>query len=121
VPPDREKVMDDQSLMRGWASSPFRLELHELRGPGRWREDGKTPIGYRFYHDDQLIFEGDDIAVPAGQTLDGDQTVRGVLGFLALRPGDVEADYFAAYTPEQLAWRDEHAEYLKCFLTVVAR
>ena len=104
--------MDDQSLMRGWASSPFRLELHELRGPGRWREDGKTPIGYRFYHDDQLIFEGDDIAVPAGQTLDGDQTVRGVLGFLALRPGDVEADHFAAYTPEQLAWRDEHAEDL---------
>jgi hypothetical protein len=110
--------MDDRSLMLEWASGPFRLELHE---PNRWPAGEPTPIGYRFYHDDQLIFEGDDIAVPAGQTLDGDQTVRGVLGFLALRPGDVEADYFAAYTPEQLAWRDEHAEYLKCFLTVVAR
>jgi len=107
-----EKVMDDQSRMREWASDPFRLELYELYEPGRWRRDGKTPIGYRFYHDDHLIFEGYDIAVPASQTLDGDQTVRGVLGFLALRPGDVEADYFTGYTPLQLAWRDQHAEDL---------
>jgi len=35
-----------------------------------------------------------------------------VLGFLALRPGDVEADYFTGYTPMQLAWRDQHAEDL---------
>ncbi len=104
--------MDDQSRMREWASSPFRLELYELCESGQWREDGKTPIGYRFYHDDRLIFEGDDVAVPAGQTLDGDQTVRGVLGFVALRPGDVEADYFTGYTPAQLAWRDQHAEDL---------
>jgi hypothetical protein len=107
-----EKVMDDQSLMREWTRGPFRLELHELGEPGRWLQDGKTPIGYRFYHHDQLVFESDDIAVPAGQTLDGDQTVRGVLGFLALRPGDVEADYFRGYTPTQLAWRDQHAEDL---------
>jgi hypothetical protein len=112
VPPDMEQVMDERSLMREWASSPFRLELYELGEPSLRREDGKTPIGYRFYHDDQLVFEGDDIAVPAGQTLDGDQTVRGVLGFVALGPGDVEADYFARYTPAQLAWRDQHAEDL---------
>ncbi len=65
--------MDDQSLMREWASGPFRLELHE---PNRWPAGDPTPIGYRFYHHDQLILEGDDISVPAGQTLDGDQTVR---------------------------------------------
>jgi hypothetical protein len=88
-----EKVMDDQSLMREWTRGPFRLELHELGEPGRWLQDGKTPIGYRFYHHDQLVFESDDIAVPAGQTLDGDQTFRG-------------------YTPTQLAWRDQHAEDL---------
>ncbi len=54
--------------------------------------------------------------MPADQPLDGDQTVRGVLGFLALRPGDVEADYFDRYTPEQLAWRDQHAEDLQHLL-----
>jgi len=111
-----EQVMDHGSLMREWAGGPFRLELHELvqscETSQRWREDRKTPIGYRFYHDDQLIFEGHDIPVPDGQTLDGDQTVRGVLEYLALRPGDVEADYFRGYTPAQLAWRDQHAEHL---------
>jgi hypothetical protein len=108
--------MDDQSRMREWASDPFRLELYELHEPRRWRQDGKTPIGYRFYHDDQLIFEGDDIAVPAGQSLDGDQTVRAVLNFLTQRPGDVEPDYFACYTPTQLVWRDQHAEDLQLLL-----
>ena len=34
----------------------------------------------------------------------------GLLGFLALRPGDVEADYFTGYTPRQLHWRDARAE-----------
>ena len=105
--------MADQSLMREWTAGPFRLQLHE---PTRWPAGDPTPIGYRFYHHDELIFEGDDIAVPAGQSLDGDQTVRGVLGYLALRPGDVEADYFAGYTPAQLAWRDEHAEALQLLL-----
>jgi len=99
--------------MREWTAGPFRLQLHE---PTRWPAGDPTPIGYRFYHHDELIFEGDDIAVPAGQSLDGDQTVRGVLGYLALRPGDVEADYFAGYTPAQLAWRDEHAEALQLLL-----
>jgi hypothetical protein len=105
--------MDDQSLMREWASGPFRLELHEASRPPFGRP---TPIGYRFYHDDQLIFEGDDIAVPAGENLDGDQTVRAVLNFLSQRPGDVESDYFARYTSGQLAWRDQHAKDLGLLL-----
>ena len=98
--------MDDDTLMREWVCGPFRLQLHELPAPQVDRPPERhTPIGYRFYHDDQLIFEGDEIGVPADQSLDGDQTVRGVLGFLALRPGGVEPDYFAGYTPTQLAWR----------------
>jgi hypothetical protein len=105
--------MDDQSLMREWTSGRFRLELHEA---SRSHFGGPTPIGYRLYHDGQLIFQGDDIAVPAGQSLDGDQTVRVVLNFLTQRPSDVEPDYFARYTPTQLAWRDQHAEDLQLLL-----
>jgi hypothetical protein len=39
-----------------------------------------------------------------------------VLGFLALRPGDVEAEYFAGYTPSQVARRDLYAEDLQALL-----
>jgi hypothetical protein len=105
--------MDDQSLMREWASGPFRLELHEA---SHRHFGGPTPIGYRLYYDGRLIFEGDDIAVPEGESLDGDQTVRAVLNFLSQQPGDVEPDYFARYTPAQLAWRDRHANDLELLL-----
>ncbi len=117
-PTNQPATMDDDTLMREWACGPFRLQLHEVPAPqdDRRHPERHTPIGYRFYHDDQLIFEGDDIGVPAHQSLDGDQTVRGVLGFLALRPGGVEPDYFAGYTPTQLAWRDQHAEDLEGLL-----
>ena len=76
-----------------------------------------TPVGDRFFHDGRLIFEGDDIGAPPDQSPDGDETVRGVLGFLALRPGGVEPDYFAGYTSSQVAWRDQHAEDLEALLT----
>lgn len=105
--------MDDESFVREWASGPFRLELHEAN---RAHFGEPTPIGYRFYHDDQLIFEGDGIEVPAGESLDGDSTVRAVLNFLSQQPGDVEPRYFARYTPAQLAWRDEHAKDLEILL-----
>jgi hypothetical protein len=105
--------MDDQSCMREWAAGPFRLELHETDRP---HFGGATPIGYRFYHHGELIFEGENIAVPDGESLDSDQTVRAVLNFLSQQPGDVEPDYFRRYTPSQLAWRDQHARDLGLLL-----
>jgi hypothetical protein len=29
-----------------------------------------------------------------------------------MRPGDTDRDYFADYTPEQLAWAEQHGEAL---------
>jgi hypothetical protein len=110
--------MDENSLMREWAHGPFRLELHELPSPDPDRRSLRrhTPIGYRMFHNDQLIFEGDNIGVPPDEALDSDHTVHAVLEFLAARPGDVEPDYFAGCTSAQLAWRDQHAEDLQRLL-----
>ncbi len=36
------------------------------------------------------------------------------MGFLTLRPGDTDPDYFEDYTPEQHAYCDAHAEALSC-------
>lgn len=72
--------------------------------------DWRNRYHYLLTHDDRVIFEGHDLWSGCDDDIDYGKAVRGILGFLTLRPGDVESDYFADYTPEQIAWRDEFAE-----------
>lgn len=39
---------------------------------------------------------------------------RPLLGFLTLRPGDTDREYFDKYTPAQLEYANQHAETLPC-------
>lgn len=59
-----------------------------------------------------VLFEGDDFAGSPMHADDADETMRALLGFLTLRPGDTDAEYFEAYTPDQLAWCEASAEAL---------
>lgn len=70
----------------------------------RMHENGRTVV----------LFKGEDYGCPMHSVVDSDECVRGILGFLTLRPGDTDADYFAAYTPDQLAYCAAHAEALSC-------
>jgi hypothetical protein len=72
-------------------------------------EAGKTTV----------LFEGHDFGRAPSDASDSDGAVKGIMGFLTLRPGDTDADYFAEYTPEQLAFAQSHAEALS--MEVVAR
>src|SRR5262245_7011662 len=94
--------------MRTWTDDPYKLELFETPHT----IGSHTRIGYRLRRHGRTVFVGDDIGVPPTDTLDGDDTLHGVLTFLSLRPGDTDPEHFDTYTPEQLAWRDEHAEEL---------
>lgn len=76
----------------------MRYEL-TMREPGR-----KTVV----------LFEGRDFGRAPGDTSDGDATVAGIMGFLTLREGDTDNEYFAGYTAEQLAFSEQHAEALSC-------
>lgn len=60
------------------------------------------------------LFEGEDFGCSPMHAIDSDETIAGIMGFLTLRPGDTDADYFENYTPEQLAFCSEHAESLAC-------
>lgn len=72
--------------------------------------EGRNRYHYRLTLDGQVIFEGTDFRSGCNDDIDYGKAVRGILGFLTLRPGDVESDYFDDYTAEQIAWRDEYAE-----------
>lgn len=79
-----------------------------------WR--GQTKLGYRLTErhrgHGRSIFEGDDFTGSPMDADDSDAPMAALMGFLALRPGDTDAEYFDRYTPEQLAFADAHAEAL---------
>jgi hypothetical protein len=54
--------------------------------------------------DGDEIFNGADLHCSPMHDPESDDSIRALLGFLTLRPGDTDADYFDSYTPEQLAW-----------------
>lgn len=81
-------------------------------------DDGRIQYSYRLSRSDQTIFQGHDFCSGAGaEPVVGAlaHAAGSLLGFLTLRPGDVEADYFDEYTRAQIAWRDEFAEELSLY------
>ena len=73
-------------------------------------EYGKRRIGYRLVSEGKVIFEGDDYF--AHCDADTNEAVEGIMGFLTLKPGDTDSEYFEKYTPAQLAFAEQHAESL---------
>lgn len=66
---------------------------------------GRDYLAYTFYDGDELIFEGDEYSPsPLCKDYTSDQSVFGLLPFLAVIPGDLEPEYFEKYTPRQMEW-----------------
>jgi hypothetical protein len=87
-----------------------RLVLWETKRRDRL---GKRILGYAFWPNYRTpgppLFYGEDFAGPHLAVTD--ETLRGLLTFLTLRPGDTDREYFDDYTEEQLAYADSEAEY----------
>lgn len=102
----------------------FRLTTWDT---GRTDSMGKTRIGYRLSMGaarDQnvvgnpavwtVLFEGEDFSCSPLHAIDSDECIAGIMGFLTLRPGDTDAEYFADYTPAQIEYCEQWAESLAC-------
>lgn len=89
----------------------FSLTMYDT---GRYDHRGQTVIGYRFSAHESgrtvVLFSGEDFAGSPLHADDSDETVRALLSFLTLRPGDTDADHFAAYTADQHDFAAAHAE-----------
>jgi len=59
-----------------------------------------------------VLFEGEDFRSSPLHAVDSDETVEAILGFLTLRPGDTDSEYFVNYTDVQREFCSAHAEYL---------
>ena len=62
------------------------------------------------------MFEGADFHASPLHAIDSDQTVGALLGWLSLKPGDTNPEYFAAYTPAQLEFAKRHGEALSLYV-----
>ena len=87
----------------------FSLELYDVLGQSE-------RIGYTLRQHDHgktvVIFEGRDFRPSPLHAWDSGETVAAIMGFLTLRLGDTDREYFENYTVEQIEFRDSHAEAL---------
>lgn len=95
-----------------------RIEGYTLTTWDTHRQDwrGQTRIGYRFVDPaGAVLFEGEDFACSPMDADDSDESLRALLGFLTLRPGDTDREYFAEYTPEQMTFAQGDAQRLSLY------
>lgn len=95
---------------------------HTLRTWDTGRSSGtgmmvRTRIGYELRDPaGEVLFCGDDFGPGAATADDSDEALRALCGFLFLRPGDTDREYFADYSARQLAFTQSGDCELLAFL-----
>jgi hypothetical protein len=92
--------------IRIWSQDDFTLYLLPPNAAGK--------CAYALYDDGtpDPIFSGADYGPSPLHPWASDLSVAGLLVFLSLQPGDTDDEYFADYTPAQLAWVKARGEEL---------
>lgn len=86
----------------------FKLIVSDT-GRTDWR--GVSVLAYELRSEGRVLFSGSVAGSPL-HAIDSDETMEGLMGFLTLRPGDTDREYFENYTQEQLNFCAQHAEAL---------
>lgn len=73
---------------------------------------GKSRLAYVLKQDGRVLFEGSDFCCSPLHCINSDECMNSLLGFLTLKPGDTDKEYFAEYTVDQMAFAEGDAEYL---------
>jgi hypothetical protein len=92
----------------------MRYDVHTLSMlPDYQGADGRTRWHYRLRTAGVAVFCGRDFETPDHWThIEPTHALAGLLGFLSLRPGDTDAEYFDSYSPSQMEWAETYAEEL---------
>ena len=86
-----------------WKGYKVSLSLYELHSP-----NVPCRIGYRMLWKGKVIFEGRDFGPSPLHAIDSRETALAVMGFLCLRKGDTDKEYFEGYTEKQRAWSESY-------------
>ena len=103
---------EDDIVLRDVKVGSYRLQTWDPHGART--NTGQLLINYRFSHPDGwCLFNGDDFGCSPMDSIDGDACLRGLLGFLTLKPGDTDDEYFEKYKPSQMEFAEGDAEDLQ--------
>jgi|SoiMethySBSTD1v2_1073268.scaffolds.fasta_scaffold4385316_1 hypothetical protein len=103
------------SFITRWRANGFDLRMFD----GGEDEDGRQLVTYTFSDlgwttEGRRLFVGGGYRPSPLHAVDSQESIAGLLGFLALREGDTDSEYFEGYDERQLAWRDsERPEVLQ--------
>ena len=75
-----------------------------------WR--GQPKLAYRLTYRGRAVFCASDFAGSPMYENNSDETVAGLLGYLSLRPGDTDKEYFDCYFPAQMRFVEDMGEEL---------
>lgn len=106
---------DDDRRLRHVEIDGYELVLWDTHRTGYYvGRYGKSILGYAFGRKGEApIFIGEDFGCPPSYAVDSDASLRCLLGFLTLRPGDTDSEYFEKYTEAQKAFAEGDAEALQ--------
>ena len=76
---------------------------------------GQYKLRYELTCNGKVIFSGDDYGCAPSEAVDSDESLRGLLGFLSLQPGDTDDEYFDDYTKDQMAFAESYGEELSLY------
>jgi hypothetical protein len=89
-----------------WKQDGYELRLFD----GGTDSEGRDLLAYSFtdrrFPDGRRLFTGADYRPSPLHAVDSLESIAGLLGFLSLREGDTDGEYFDTYNERQLAWRD---------------
>jgi hypothetical protein len=107
---------EEREPLLTWEREGFRLAIWYDGLDPFW--SGKVRLAYRFWDHGELIFEDNNFGTPLAS--DDPANVAALLGFLSLRPGDTDVEYFERYTDRQRAWMETRAEDLAAIAVELA-
>lgn len=75
---------------------------------------GRYILRYTFKKDGTILFSGSDFCCSPTHSIDSDEACIALLGFLCLRLGDTDKEYFENYADIQMDWAESsECEYMQ--------
>lgn len=75
-----------------------------------WDSAGRVKLSVEVRHGGKVIFPRGQLYCALHGSSDGVKARELVLSLVAMKPGDTDADYFNAYTPDQKDWVEAHGD-----------